>query len=51
MIAGYTLMIGEEKAIEEVDLIMSEVDTDANGYIEYSEFIMASVKKENLLSK
>ena len=27
------------------------MDTDANGYIEYSEFVMATIKRETLLSK
>lgn len=38
-------------AEEEVLEIMEAVDIDSNGFIEYSEFITASLQKETLLSK
>ena len=30
---------------------MREVDSDANGYIDYSEFVTATIQRETLLSK
>ncbi len=30
---------------------MKEIDIDGNGFIDYSEFIMASAKRESLLSR
>ena len=39
------------EAFEEVERIMREVDTDNSGYIDYTEFLIASMKKEKLLSR
>ena len=38
-------------AIKEVERIMTEVDADSTGYIEYSEFVTAAMNREKLLSK
>ena len=52
LIEGYTIIYGNaEKAIKEVEIIMKNVDVDRNGYIEYSEFLLASINKKELLSK
>jgi calcium-dependent protein kinase len=40
-----------EIAEEEVENIMKEVDVNNSGYIDYSEFLMASLERETLLSK
>jgi calcium-dependent protein kinase len=52
LIEGYTkIYANEEKAMTEVENIMKNVDVDRNGYIEYSEFLVASLNKKELLSK
>lgn len=51
MFKGYSELLGAQQAEPEVERIMAEVDVDANGYIEYSEFVMASMKKDTLLSR
>ena len=52
LVAGYTNMYGDaDKAEKEVDLIMTNVDADHNGYIDYSEFLTASMNKKQLLSR
>jgi calcium-dependent protein kinase len=43
--------MGAIAAEAEVDRIMSTVDMDANGAIDYSEFIAATVNKTKLLTK
>jgi len=43
--------MGTVAAEIEVDRIMNTVDMDANGAIDYSEFIAASVNKSKLLTK
>jgi len=42
--------MGQEAAIAEVDKIMTQVDVDGNGYIEYTEFLAASMNQKKLLS-
>jgi len=51
LLAQYQSTMGLNQAEEEVERIMKEVDVDGNGFIDYSEFIMASAKRESLLSK
>ena len=51
LLEGFTVTMGEVAAVEEVDRIMSNVDIDKNGTIDYSEFIAATVDKKKLLSK
>ena len=43
--------MGDEIAANEAEKIFEEVDLDKNGYIDYSEFIQASIDKSKLLSK
>jgi calcium-dependent protein kinase len=43
--------MGAVAAEIEADRIMTTVDMDANGAIDYSEFIAASVNKSKLLTK
>ena len=43
--------MGEVAAQEEVNRIMKTVDTDQNGCIDYSEFVMATLNKKSLLSE
>ena len=52
LIAGYMEIYNNPKvAAEEVDIIFKNVDNDHDGYINYSEFLVASTDKERLLSK
>lgn len=51
LLVGFTAQMGAVAAEIEVDRIMSTVDMDANGAIDYSEFIAASVNKSKLLTK
>lgn len=52
LIEGYTTIYGDPKlAAKEVDQIMANVDVDHNGFIDYSEFLVASMNKKQLLSK
>jgi calcium-dependent protein kinase len=51
LLEGYTEIVGPDAASEETENIMRNVDTDGNGYIDYSEFIAASMNRKQLLSK
>jgi len=53
LVEGYTIIYAgnQVKAIKEVEIIMTNVDVDHNGYIDYSEFLVASMNKKQLLSK
>jgi len=48
---AFSANLNLEIAEEEVEKIMSQVDSDSNGYINYSEFVTATIKRKNLLSK
>lgn len=50
LLEEYTKMMGELEAKIEVDRIMSEVDSDNNGYIDYSEFLKGSLDSSKILS-
>lgn len=51
LLVGFTAQMGAVAAEAEVDRIMTTVDMDANGAIDYSEFIAATVNKTKLLTK
>ena len=59
LIEGYKTLHGnEEQARKEVELVMAKIDTDHNGFIDYSgnnyliiEFLIAAANKKKLLSK
>ena len=49
---GYTNILGSHSAaLEETSKIMEQADTDGSGFIDYSEFLVASMNKNTLLSK
>lgn len=50
LLEEYSKHKGPEEAQAEVDKIMSEVDTDNNGTIDYTEFLKASMNSKTLLS-
>mmetsp|Transcript_10583 Transcript_10583/g.7908 ORF Transcript_10583/g.7908 Transcript_10583/m.7908 type:complete len:151 (+) Transcript_10583:1069-1521(+) len=51
LLTGFTEIMGQAAAEAEVERIMTNVDIDKNGHIDYSEFIAATVNKQKLLSK
>ena len=51
LINGYRTALSKEEAAEALERVMSTVDCDGNGYIDYSEFILAAVNEQVLLSK
>ena len=46
-----TRVTTETKIIDSLDELMKTIDTDNNGYIEFEEFIRASIDKEKLLTE
>jgi len=52
LIQGYREFFGEGfPAEEEVEKIMEHIDIDGNGYIDLTEFVIATIDKKNLLSR
>jgi len=51
LLTHYSLSLGVEQAEEEVERIMRDVDTDNNGFIDYTEFIKASIDSRVVLTK
>ena len=51
LIEGLSKLMTKGEAILNVENIMTNIDFDKNGYIEYEEFIRASINKSKLLSK
>ena len=50
LIEGYSKIMGELAAEEQVDNIMKIADADGSGEIDYSEFVVATINKRKLLS-
>ena len=50
LLESYMKIMKKDKAIEEVTHIMELVDTNGSGFIDYSEFITACVKKDHLIT-
>jgi calcium-dependent protein kinase len=45
-------MYGDETAAqEEVDRVLAAADSDGNGFLDYTEFLVASMNKQTLLCK
>jgi calcium-dependent protein kinase len=51
LIDEFIKTMAREEAEAEAERIIKEIDTDGNGFIDYSEFLTASLKKETLISK
>lgn len=51
LIEGMTQVMTRGEALNDVERILENLDGDKNGYIEYEEFLRASLDKEKLLSK
>lgn len=50
LIEAFTVKLGRQEALEQARIIMKEVDTNNSGHIDYSEFLVASSKLEDLLN-
>ena len=50
LLQGYKESYGEMAEVE-VDRIMAVADADQNGYLEYSEWLAASIDKESLFNE
>ena len=50
MINGLSLILPKEEAKREVERIMEIIDVDGNGFIEYEEFLTASLDKKKILT-
>ena len=50
MVYGLSLVLSKEDAKKEVDRIMEIIDVDGNGFIEYEEFLRASLDKKKILT-
>lgn len=51
LIEGMSQVMTKGEAKQNVEKIIENIDFDNNGYIEYEEFLRASINKEKLLSK
>jgi len=51
LVQGMTQVMTKGEATHDVEKIMEKIDVDKNGFIEYEEFLRASLDKEKLLSK
>lgn len=50
LLEAYSNKLGRKNAIEVVDKIMKQADTNNSGFIDFSEFLLASNKLEDLLN-
>ena len=51
LISGYKKLFPHEDPEAEVDKIMALVDANNSGVLDYSEFVIATMNKKNMLSK
>jgi len=51
LVKGYRKIMGDAEAEAEVEAIMKVVDVNGSGYIDYTEFVMATINRQKLLSK
>ena len=51
LIQGYKKLFPHEDPEAEVEKIMSSVDANNSGVLDYSEFVIATMNKKNMLSK
>jgi calcium-dependent protein kinase len=47
---GYEKFFGQNKSEEDIVKMFNSVDTDASGFIDYSEFVVASISEKQMLS-
>ena len=51
LIKGLKNVLSQEEAEKEVNRLMSIIDVDGNGFIEYEEFLRAGLNKEKIITK
>lgn len=51
LINGYRATMSGEEAAATLERVMKTVDCDGSGYVDYSEFILAAINEQTLLSK
>jgi calcium-dependent protein kinase len=51
LVEAYANQFGDKEGLLEVEKIMNDVDTNSSGFIDYTEFLMASSKREFLINK
>ena len=51
LLKGMSRVTNESSIIDSLDDLMKTIDTDNNGYIEFEEFLRASIDKEKLLTE
>ena len=49
LIQGYTRLIGEEQAKKEVEQIMQNIDNNGNRMIDYSEWVTATINRQQVV--
>jgi len=51
ILVGYNKIYNEKKSEETVDKLMQKIDINNSGYIDYTEWVRATIDKHNILSK
>jgi calcium-dependent protein kinase len=51
LIKGLNIVLSQEESEKEVNRLMSIIDVDGNGFIEYEEFLRAGLNKEKIITK
>ena len=47
---GYLKYFNKHMTDDEIDKLFRKADIDANGYVDYAEFLVAAMEEKNLLS-
>lgn len=50
ILSGFDKYFGKHMSVEEVDQLFASVDSDNSGYIDYSEFVIATMNEKQLLT-
>mmetsp|Transcript_20995 Transcript_20995/g.2804 ORF Transcript_20995/g.2804 Transcript_20995/m.2804 type:complete len:145 (-) Transcript_20995:100-534(-) len=50
LLVGYQMVLSEEEAQKTVKEVMNAIDSNHSGAIDYTEFVMATLNRENMLS-
>jgi calcium-dependent protein kinase len=50
IIEGYDLFFGKNAEVKDISEMFDRIDTDGSGFIDYSEFVVASMNEKQLLT-